>query len=383
METMQREATTMFLHKLVLEPQEDIPRPLLPQFVGNQQVGNQGQQGQGETFDDYWREYQAMGEDFQAAMSLQDYCNIKYRNRPREVNRGQQNDDLRRKVGKLTIPSFDGSSKSTARAWVQKLDTYFQLNTMTEDEAIKFATLHLDGEAHEWWYHGLVTLGHANITSYLDFTQKLMERFDRKDLEIHFRELAQLKQVGTPDAYITEFQKLVVTVTDISEQRLVMLFTKGLSEPLCGWVKAFKPETLQDAIIRTRDMEDVVPKTKTFSKPFIPQKNKDKKPFQKEGTGKEKMDEATRNELRRKKLCFNCKDPWEPGHRCMGKGKAHYIEVLSESEDEEEVEQAHDCEQDKSAEEQPQEEAKSGAIATLSSVPRFHTFRIRGVVQGQ
>jgi hypothetical protein len=41
---------------------------------------------------------------------------------------------------------------------------------MTEAEAIKFATLHLDGEAHEWWYHGLVTPGHATITSYLDFT---------------------------------------------------------------------------------------------------------------------------------------------------------------------------------------------------------------------
>jgi hypothetical protein len=75
--------------------------------------------------------------------------------------------------------------------WVQKLDTYFQLNPMTEAKAIKFATLHLDGEAHEWWYHGLVTLGYATITSYLDFIQTLMERFDKKDLELHFRELSQ------------------------------------------------------------------------------------------------------------------------------------------------------------------------------------------------
>jgi hypothetical protein len=149
----------------------------------------------------------------------------------------------------------------------------------------------------------------------LDFTQKLMERFDRKDPEIHFRELAQLKQVGTPGCLHHRVSEACShSDRHISEQRLVMLFTKGLSEPLRGWVKAFKPETLQDAIIRTRDMEDAVPKTKTFSKPFIPRKNKDKKPFQKEGTGKEKMDEATRNELRRKKLCFNCKDPWEPGH---------------------------------------------------------------------
>jgi hypothetical protein len=54
-------------------------------------------------------------------------------------------------------------------------------------------------------------------------------------------------------------------------------------------------------------MEDVVPKTKTFSKPFIPQKNKDKNPFQKEGMGKEKMDEATCNELRRKNFASTTK----------------------------------------------------------------------------
>jgi hypothetical protein len=64
---------------------------------------------------------------------------------------------------------------------------------MTEAKVIKFATLHLDGEAHEWWYYGLVTMGHASITSYLDFTHKLMERFEKKDLKLHFRELAQLK----------------------------------------------------------------------------------------------------------------------------------------------------------------------------------------------
>lgn len=72
----------------------------------------------------------------------------------------------------------------------KNLTPIFQLNSMTEVEAIKFATLHLDGEAHEWWYHGLVTLGHSNITSYLDFTQKLMEQFDKKDPKMHFRELA-------------------------------------------------------------------------------------------------------------------------------------------------------------------------------------------------
>ena len=64
---------------------------------------------------------------------------------------------------------------------MQKLDTYFQLNKMVEANVIKLATLHLDKEAHEWWYHGLVTLVHSSITSYLDFTQRIIERFDKKD----------------------------------------------------------------------------------------------------------------------------------------------------------------------------------------------------------
>jgi hypothetical protein len=72
---------------------------------------------------------------------------------------------------------------------------------MTETKAISFTTLHLEGEAHEWWYHGLVTLGHSRITSYRDF----IDRFDRKDPEIHFMDLAQLRQTGIAEAFITEF----------------------------------------------------------------------------------------------------------------------------------------------------------------------------------
>jgi hypothetical protein len=105
---------------------------------------------------------------------------------------------------------------------------------MTESKAISFATLHLDGESHEWWYHGLVTLGQSHITSYLEFTKRLMERFDRRDPELHFRDLTQLRQIGSVEAFITEFQRKAVVVSDISEHKLVMLFTEALAKPLRG-----------------------------------------------------------------------------------------------------------------------------------------------------
>jgi hypothetical protein len=78
-----------------------------------------------------------------------------------------------------------------------------------------------------------------------------MDRFDRRDPKIHFMDLAQLRQTGTKKAFITKFQRVAVAVTDISEPRLIMLFTEGLTEPLRGWVKAYRTHTLQDAILRT------------------------------------------------------------------------------------------------------------------------------------
>ena len=143
---------------------------------------------------------------------------------------------------------FDGTAKMIAQAWVKNLDTYLQLNPMREMEAIKFATMYLEGKAHDWWYHGITTLGHNQIVSYLEFTQRLMYRFDQGDPELHFRELTQLKQTGTAQMYIEEFQRLAVMVQDILPTILMMLFTEGLMEPLKGWVKAFKPTYLQEVI---------------------------------------------------------------------------------------------------------------------------------------
>lgn len=133
-------------------------------------------------------------------------------------NRGYFNDDLRRKIGKVNLSPFDGSGVITTQSWFLKVDTYFQLNPMPKEEAIEFTTLHLEGVAHEWWHHGLVSLGHDQVTSYVEFIERLIDRFDGKDPELNFKDLAQLKQTGTVENYITEFQRVLVLVIDISER---------------------------------------------------------------------------------------------------------------------------------------------------------------------
>lgn len=49
------------------------------------------------------------------------------------------------------------------------------------------------------------------------------------------------------------------------------------------------------------------------------------------------MDEETKRDLRRRKLFFIGQEPRAPGHRCTA-GKAHYIEVFSNNDHEDDVE---------------------------------------------
>ena len=75
-----------------------------------------------------------------------------------------------------------------------------------------------------------------------------------------------------------------------------------------------------------------------------------------------------------KNLYFTCKEPWGPSHRCLGKGKIHYIEVMPDD-DEEQTLAATD-------EEITQQERinalkqKGGSITTLTTPTGGGIFRV-------
>lgn len=64
---------------------------------------------------------------------------------------------------------------------------------MMEEEAIDFASLHLEGDALEWWHHGIANQDYANIITFKEFTRRLVRRFDRKKKNDYFQELNSLR----------------------------------------------------------------------------------------------------------------------------------------------------------------------------------------------
>ena len=105
-------------------------------------------------------------------------------------------------------------------------------------------------------------------------------------------------------------------VQDMSQSRLMMFFIEDLMESLKGWVKAFKPTNLQDAIWRTRDLGPIA-KSNFIPRPPLNTGGRDRRPPMNPGgrdprgfdRGRGRMDENTRRELRRKKIFFTCKEP--------------------------------------------------------------------------
>jgi hypothetical protein len=104
--------------------------------------------------------------------------------------------------------------------------------------------------------------------------------------------------------------------------------------------------------------------------------------------GRGRINENTRRELRRKQLCYTCKEPWNPSHKCMGRGQAHYIEVTSDNEEEDfrhiqnmEADTTETAEEEATGHNSATEERAT--LASISGVPKYNTFRMRGVLQGQ
>ena len=97
-------------------------------------------------------------------------------------------------LGRLFLLTFDGSPKSTTKAWVKNLDTYFQLHQVSEEEAIRVASLHLEGKDYAWWLFESSSLNNENISTYANFTRILVKIFYLKQSETSLGEKTKPKK---------------------------------------------------------------------------------------------------------------------------------------------------------------------------------------------
>lgn len=200
--------------------------------------------------------------------------------------------------------------------------------------------------------------------------------------------------MGSLESYIGEFQRLSVMVTGISERRLTILFIEGLFEPMKGWIKAFDPPTLQETMRKAHSMELTTPHKQFGTKPSSSYTENKSNPKKADNADQKKrsaapLDQDTMNDLRRRKLCFYCKGPYDFNHDCplKPKGQNRHMEWFYEGETltdfSDQQAAIYDTDEEKSENEAEIEVESELQEAHMSSMQREGSFRLCGILAGQ
>ena len=94
-------------------------------------------------------------------------------------------------LGRTFLPTFDGSPESSTKSWLERMDTYFQLHQISEE-----------GKAYAWWLFESSSLRNVNISTYANFTRRIVKRFDSMPSENSLgkktkpKELEHLHEMG-------------------------------------------------------------------------------------------------------------------------------------------------------------------------------------------
>ena len=85
---------------------------------------------------DIINEYSKIDPELRREIPFKDYCDAQMKSINKKRKHPHQDKNLKEEIKKVNLPKFYGSEGTTARSWVQILDTYLSLNPMTEKGAI-------------------------------------------------------------------------------------------------------------------------------------------------------------------------------------------------------------------------------------------------------
>ncbi|XP_056698524.1 uncharacterized protein [Spinacia oleracea] len=305
---------------------------------------------------------------------------------------------------KLTFPKFDGTNP---RIWVKKCCKYFSLCKIPEEQKVDLASLNMTDKAESWMMIYL-SVRKSIIVDWNDFVADLYARFRDSSAQNVVENFNKLQQTGLLEDYVDEFENLrsIMMMNNhiLPETYLLESFVGGLKAAVKPFVKAFKPDSISEAIDLARLQEENLVATKTtYKQPFyspkplqsVPLLTNNKPPllptpqikpnttlsltkYPQQRTKNFKYIPAdVRQEKIAKGLCYYCDAPYDRNHKCQFREPQLFTveipgDIIEELSDSDELELG-----DKEVSE-PQI-----SMSALSGSQGFSTMRVRGMVKGK
>ncbi|XP_076943402.1 uncharacterized protein LOC143613629 [Bidens hawaiensis] len=152
------------------------------------------------------------------------------------------------RVGKVDFPKFNADNVD---GWIHRCEHFFIIDETPDNEKLRCAVIHLEGDAIEWHKAFMKILrGSVADMPWADYVKAISARFSNAMFEDAMEEIAFVVQIiddidGLHD-YNSGSDRLLNKVT-IGEPYAVSLYVKGLKPGIKGPVKMLKPQTLHEA----------------------------------------------------------------------------------------------------------------------------------------
>lgn len=245
---------------------------------------------------------------------------------------------------KIDFPRFDGTNP---RAWILKCQGYFNLIPNVPDhQRVVLASMHFEGRAAHWYQN--ISLKQVDF-SWSQFLELISARFeDLRETKI-IAEFNKLRLTGSYTDYVERFEELkscmiLLNRGDYSEEYFIASFISGLSDELQSFIRMFNPQTLDQTIELGKNqlltIEALSRKMKSSAKPatsihqnFKRADTNNNHQFKGASSPTTPFKLLTKAEMavrKEKGLCYNCDEPFAPGHRC--KQRVIYMLMTEEEE---------------------------------------------------
>ena len=140
--------------------------------------------------------------------------------------------EFRHSANKVELPSFDGEDPA---GWISRAEVYFRVQGTTPEVKVSLAQLCMEGHSIHF-FNSLVEEDEG--LSWETLQEVLLERYGGHGDGDVYEQLTELKQEGSVEEYITEFEYLIAQIPRLPEKQFQGYFLHGLQSEIKGRVRS-------------------------------------------------------------------------------------------------------------------------------------------------
>ncbi|MCI11312.1 hypothetical protein A2U01_0032412, partial [Trifolium medium] len=140
--------------------------------------------------------------------------------------------EFRQSVRKVELPSFDGTDPA---GWISRAEVYFRVQDTSSEVKVNLAQLCMEGPTIHF-FNSL--LDEDKVLTWEGLKSALLERYGGNGEGDVYEQLSELRQKGTVEEYITDFEYLIAQIPKLPDKQFQGYFLHGLKSEVRGKVRS-------------------------------------------------------------------------------------------------------------------------------------------------